>query len=38
MDLLVDDEIVIELKSHRKTKPDYYKQIRKYLNQSDYKA
>ncbi len=38
IDLLIDNEIVIELKSQKSLKPDYFKQIRKYLNQSNYKA
>ncbi|MDR3151048.1 MAG: GxxExxY protein [Candidatus Peribacteria bacterium] len=38
MYLLVDNEIIIELKSQKNTKPDYYKQLRKYLQQSDYKT
>lgn len=38
IDLVVDNEIVLELKSQKNTKPDYFKQLRKYLNQSDYKC
>lgn len=38
IDLLIDDAVVIELKSQRYIKPEHYKQLRKYLNQSTYQT